>query len=422
MAFETGLQIDVRIAEESSYGVPVPPPAAGAKALPVISCNFQDDETLIEDRTTYAEDPDLRDEQPGHYQPTFEIVLGIPIYSASSAAADSAFIDLMSFAFGKSAVQAATGVLPTYTAGDAFIDLSGASGIVLGMGGASNNDSFTCYKKTVSGHETAYGCIISNVTFRGGLDQYVEVTFSGQCKGVSKFQAGIAVAGNLVATNQDFTVADQVKGRIGIGSFIKFTHGSGFQPATGGRVITAFNPTTRAATYAGANLGVLTSANALIQDALPDGNYTNYQERSIFGDGSLVSVDGGEKVVGPTGWEISINTGAQTYNRSVNSLSPVGTYQQDRRVSLNITTDVDTDNAQLDKAAEQANVTDVQIVAGGLNAVAGGLALFRMEQVKLRRSFPQSPREGLSSVRYTGMARAKGFGTAKKSPLALYIR
>ena len=84
--------------------------------------------------------------------------------------------------------------------------------------------------------------------------------------------------------------------------------------------------------------------------------------------------------------------------------------------------DVDGDNSQVEKVAELASVADVQIVAGGLNASAGGLALFRMENCKLRRSFPQMPREGLSSVRFTGMARASGFGTAKKSPLAMYIR
>ena len=254
MAFETGVLIDVRIAEESSYGVPVAPPST--KTLPVISANFQDDENLIEDRTAYSEDPDLRSEKAGHFQPTFELVLGIPVYAASSLAVDSAFIDLIEFALGKAAViGGSSGVLPTYTSGDAFFDLSGDTGIVMEMGNVSNDDSFTCYKKTITGHETAYGCIIQNVTLRGGLDDFVIVTITGQCKGVAKFQDGLDVDGNLVTTNNDFTVADQVKGRIGVGSYIKFVESSGFLPATGGRIVTAFNPDTRVGTYSGANLG-----------------------------------------------------------------------------------------------------------------------------------------------------------------------
>ena len=255
MAFETGVLIDVRIAEESSYGVPVAPPST--KTLPVISANFQDDENLIEDRTAYSEDPDLRSEKPGHFQPTFEIVLGIPVYQDGTVAGDSAFIDLMEFALGKAAVLPASGVLPTYTSGDAFFGLSGDAGIVMEMGNVSNDDSFTCYKKTITGHETAYGCIIQNVTLRGGLDDFVIVTVTGQCKGVSKLQGGLVLDGNLSASNEGFTVADQVKGRIGVGSYIKFVEGSGFLPASGGRIVTAFNPDTREGTYSGANLGVL---------------------------------------------------------------------------------------------------------------------------------------------------------------------
>lgn len=421
MVFETGLLQDVRIAEESNYGVPVAP---GASVLPAISCNFTNDENLIEDRTVYSEDPDLRSEKAGHFQPTFELVLGIPVFSSGTpaAAADNDFVTLMEFALGKAAVQATTGVLPTYNTGDAFFDLSGDAAIVMEMGNVSNNDSFTIYKKTITGHETAYGCIIQNVTIRGGLDEFVLVTITGQCKGVSKFMDGVALDAALEMTNQNFTVADAVKGRIGVGSFIKFVDGSGFLPATGGRLVAEFDPDTLVGTYAGTNLGVSMAADSAIVDALVDGTYTNYQEESIFGDGSLVSVDGGVNLVGPTSWEVSINTGAMAYNRSVADLSPVGTYQQDRRITLTVETDVDSENSQIDKAAEQSSVKDIQIVAGGLSAAAGGLVLFRLQNTKLRRSHPQSPREGLSSVRYTATARAKGFGSSKQSPLAMYIR
>ena len=344
------------------------------------------------------------------------------MYQDGTVAGDSAFIDLMEFALGKAAVLPASGVLPTYTSGDAFFGLSGDAGIVMEMGNVSNDDSFTCYKKTITGHETAYGCIIQNVTLRGGLDDFVIVTVTGQCKGVSKLQGGLVLDGNLSASNEGFTVADQVKGRIGVGSYIKFVEGSGFLPASGGRIVTTFNPDTREGTYSGANIGVLAAANSAILDALSAASFANYQEESIFGDGSLVSVDGGVETVGPTSWEIAIATGAMAYNRSVASLSPIGTYQQDRRITLSLEVDIDSDNASIEKAAEQAAVKDIQIVAGGLGASAGGLALFRLENTKLRRSFPQSPREGLSSVRYTATARASGFGTAKVSPLALYIR
>ena len=419
MVFETGTLLDVRIAEETNYGVPVAPPTT--KTLPAISCNFTDDENLVEDPTAFSQDPDLRSEKEGHFTPTFEIVLGIPVVVTSSRAGDSGFIDLMEFALGKAALlTGATAVLPTYMTGDAFIDLSGDDGIVMEMGDDSASNSFTIYKKTITGHETAYGCVITNVTFRGGLDDFVIVTITGQMKGASKFQDGLT-SGALVVANQNFTAADQVKGRIGIGSFIAFMMGATRTPSTGGRIVTAFDPATRVGTYSGANLGAITGAPTII-DALPDAAYTDYQENSIFGDGSLVSVDGGTLTVGPTSWEISIATGANAYNRSVADLRPVGIYQLNRRVTVNIEMDVDGDNAQIDKVAELAAVADVQIVAGGLNASAGGLALFRMQNCKLRRSFPQMPREGLSSVRFTGMARAKGFGSSKQSPLAMYIR
>ena len=123
MVFETGTLIDVRIAEETTYGTPVAP--GTTKALPAISCNFTDDENLIEDPTAFSQDADLRSEKPGHFTPTFELVLGIPVMANGGNAADSGFIDLMEFALGKVATLAVTGVLPTYSAGDAFIDLSG---------------------------------------------------------------------------------------------------------------------------------------------------------------------------------------------------------------------------------------------------------------------------------------------------------
>lgn len=420
---ETGNLIGCIIQQETNYGVPVAPTAA--KSLPVISVNFQDDENLVEDRTVFLEDPDLRSEKPGHFQPTFEIVLGIPVYSSGNPAmaADSPFIDLMEFIFGKSATLVASGTLPTYMAADAFFGVSGAMANSLEMGNRSNTNSFTAFKPTLTGHEVGYGCVIQNMTIRGGLDQFIIVTLTGGCRGVSKFQEGIILGAALTAADQNFTVAEQAKGRIGVGSFIKFVNGSGFLPATGGRLVTAFNPDTRVGTYEGANLGISMAGNSAISSAIPDLAYSNYQEDEIFGDGSLVSVDGGKTTLtSVTSWEIAFNAGAMLYNRSVADLRPVGTYQQDRRITLTLESDVDEDNAALEKAAEQSSVKDVQILAGGLTAPAGALALFRFQQIKLRRSFPQSPREGLSNVRYMGMGRAKGFGASKASPLAMYIK
>ena len=158
------------------------------------------------------------------------------------------------------------------------------------MGANSVADSFTIHKKTITGHETAYGCTIGNVTIRGGLDDFVIVTITGMCKGVSKMQAGLTVA-NLTAGNQNFTADDQVKGRVGLGNFIAFMEGTDRHPTTGGRLVTAFDPATRIGTYSGANLGAVTTPS--IVSALGDPAYTDYQENSIFGDGSLLSVDGG---------------------------------------------------------------------------------------------------------------------------------
>ena len=422
MAFETGTLIDVRIAEETDFGVPVAPPTT--KALPVISCNFTDEANLVPDPTAFSQDPDLRDEKPAHNTPTFELVLGIPRVSSGTAAADSAFIDLMEFALG--AVATISSTIPTYTAGDAFINLSGNTAIRMLTGSTSIADSFVIYKNTISGHETAYGCVIGNITFRGALDDFVIVTITGECKGVSKMMGGLSTA-SLVAASTSFTADDQAKGRVGVGSFIAFMSGMTRAPSTGGRVVTAFNPETREGSYAGTSVGAL--ATPTIIDALGTPVYTDYQEESIFADGTLVSVDGGEATVGVTGWEVSIDTGARAYNRSGASLSPVSLYQQNRRFTLSLDLDVDIENSQIEKLAERNTIADVQILAGGVPAGtsptaadAGTKALFRFQNCRLRRNFPQMPREGLSSVRYTGMALASGFGTTKEHPLAMYIR
>ena len=334
--------------------------------------------------------------------------------------ADTAFISLLELAMGTDALDTSKGVLPTYSAGDAFIGLSGDSCYQFNGGANPAGNSLTMWKKTRTGHECATGCVIERVRFRGGLDEYTEVTFSGSCKQWGKFEPTTLGVAITAGAKTSFTVA-RTAGVLCVGAYVSIT------PDTGSDVdvlVTAYNAKTGVATIASTTFTASAIGKA-VGDAMPDPSYSNRQFRSIFGDGVLISIDGGTTSLNQiSSWEVVMTTGAQLYNRSGTSLSPVGTWQGDRRIEFNFGSDVDDADSTIFRAMAEANDHDVQILAGGLTSTTGGaILLLRAAKMRLRRAAPNTPRDGLSALSVRGVARGSATTAGVfTSPFIAYIR
>lgn len=421
MALEVGAYIGLYISEETNYGVPVAP--AAANALQVVSFNFSDSPTYVADDTIYSPYPDMIDEEEGHSNASFEGVCHIPIANASNRTARTAFTSLMEAAFGKAVVVAssAQGVLPTYQSGNAFIGLSADDADKFELGNDPAENSFTIWKKTLTGHEVGVGCVITEVVFSFGLNQYVMVTFRGQCAEWAKFEPGtIKTAITAGAkTSFDFTKAS---GMIGKGAYVKVQQDSGTD--TAGIIITGFDKANDRVTI-GSTTFTATSVGKAVKDAMPAPSYTNRQFRSIWGDNIRVSLNGGANVIEKvSSLELTLRTGVQLFNEDNTSLVPTEAYMGRREVELSLNGVIDPDDLALTRAGFFGDDHHIQILAGGLTgATDGGRLLLQTPKMTLRRNAPSTPRDGMSTIQLNGLARGGLVAAGTYTPpLVAYIR
>lgn len=427
MALESGQYISFYLSEETSYGVPVAPMAKDQ--IDVVSFNFSDAPNYVPDDTVYSPYPDVFDEEEGHSNASFEGVCHIPMAQSGTSGTDTAkrtgFTKLMEAAFGKvvkaADASSANGVLPTYGSGDKFYGISGnkADEFVCGEDPAEN--SFTFWKKTRTGHEVGVGCVITEIEFAFGLNQYVRVTFRGQCAEWAKFEPGTLQAA-ITSGNKTSFDFNKTSGMIGKGAYVKVLLDSNSDSAA--LLITAFDKKNSRTTFAQAMVGAAAAGKA-VKDAMPNPNRENRLMRSIWGDNIRVSLNGGVSVINKVrSCTVRMSTGVQLFNEDNTQLYPSEAYMGPREINLTADAVVDPNDLTLPRAGFYGEDQHVQLLAGGLTgATNGGRLLLRMPVIRMRRNAPDTPNDGLSSIQLTGMARAQLTAAgAYTGPLLAYIR
>ena len=421
MALENGQYISAYISEETTYGVPVAP--TGANGLFIESLNFSDSPEYVQDPTKFSPYPDVFNEEEGHSNPSFEMVTGVPIAAASNAVARTAFCTWLEAAMGEAL---SSGSLPAYQSGQAFVGLSGDTAYKFDANQDPSRKSFVIWKKTRTGHEVGIGCVVTEVEFSFGLNQFARVTFRGLCKAWAKFEPGqlkTALSGSSARTS---IVLKDTVGMIGVGAVVKLQLGAGGNTDTGAILITKAvkNTSDVTVTFASTTIGAA-SANNAIRDAMPAIVRTNRLVEHIFGDNIRMSLDGGASVINKiSSCTLTLRTGVQLFNEDNTDLSPTEAFQGKREVMLRATTVVDPDDLSLPRDAFYGSDQHVQILAGGITgAKDGGRLLLQCPKMRLRRNAPQTPADRYSTFQVEGLARAQlTSGGTYTSPLTAYIR
>ena len=264
------------------------------------------------------------------------------------------------------------------------------------------------------------GCVITEIDFAWGPNQYLAVTVRGQCARWAKFEEG-TITGELEAQSQaalDFGPG----GMIGVGAYVKVeTNTAGtYNPNL---LIKSYNKKNSKAGFDATAFSAASDAGNKVVSALPDPVRTNRLFKSIWGDNLRVSLDGGVTLLKKiTGGNLTLRTGVQLFNEEVTQLHPSEAYQGSREVSVTLNGVVDPDEPGILRKAYDAYDANLMILAGGLDgAVDGGRLLLHVPRITLRRTAPNTPRDGYSTFGTTSMGRAD-LTVGYKGPLEAFIR
>ena len=431
MPLETGQEIDVWIAEETNYDEPVIP--TSGNQMFVVSCNLSPTREYVRDETAYSPYAATFDEARGRESGSFEMVCLVPIANDGPAATDTtkrtAFTTWLEALQGKAVVAADlaanNGELPTFTAGDAFIALSGDKADQFDGGAEPALNSFDLWKKTRNGHEVGVGAVIQEATLGLALNSYMRITFRGAMSRWAKFEEcelkAAITAGSKTSAELKFSV-----GMIGVGAYVNITHDdnttqtvlvtSATYDKAGDKVTIGFAATTFKAAAVGKK----------VVDAFPPRLKGDRIIKNIYGDNFRISLDGGTSLIEKiSSCDVTMRSGVLLFNEDATSDHATETYQGDVEVTVALTATLDPSDLELLRAGFTGEDQQLMVLAGGLDVAAnGGRMLVEIPVIRMRLAAPTTPRSGMATVSMTGMARAQLTGSTLeyKAPATLYLR